>query len=188
MSPEPDDDSVEFHEIAHFARDARSLDAAGFRERHGDHFLVRRGGLSPERRPMRPQVTMALESGRVVRSAPAPVGPPAAADMVVFSVRATGRSPFPRMIAVGRTKNNDVILSDIGISKFHAFFKEEDGKLLLQDADSRNGTFADGRPVPPKKAGKPVEVTSGAKVKFGMLEFWLLNAAGLQDLARRSCP
>lgn len=184
----------EFFEITHFGRDARSLDAAAFRSRHGDHFLVRRGALAPERRPKRPQPTVVWKSARGTATereaapAPAPAGPPATPDLIVFSVRLTGRSPFPHMITVGRTKNNDVILSDIGVSKFHAFFKEEGDALVLQDAESRNGTFAAGLPVPNKKAGPPTRVPSGTKVKFGMLEFWLLNAAGLQDVARRACP
>jgi len=192
MSVESDGDVPEFFEIAHFGRDARSLDLAAFRARHGDHFLVRRGALSPERRPKRPQRTVVFKNvpGAEPTPAPAhpPAGPPASPDLIVFSVRPTGRSPFPHMITVGRTKNNDVILSDVGISKFHAFFKEERGALSLQDAESRNGTFADGVTVPSKKAGKPVEMPSGTKVKFGMLEFWFLDAAGLQDVARRACP
>jgi hypothetical protein len=198
MSVESDDGVPEFLEIAYFARDARSLDLVGFRARHGDSFLTRRGALSPERRPKRPQRTIAMKdvqgaaaAAAAAPPAPAPPpapGPPATPDLIVFPVRPTGRSPFPRMITVGRTKNNDVILSDIGVSKFHAFFKEEGGKVVLQDAESRNGTFADGKPVPTTKLGKAVEVAPGTKVKFGMLEFWLLNAAGLQDLARRSCP
>jgi pSer/pThr/pTyr-binding forkhead associated (FHA) protein len=188
MSGEAEDQIVEFLEIAHFARDARSLDQAGFRARHGDHFLVRRGALSPERRPKRPQHTIALKDAGEIAALSARRGPSPSPDLVVFPVRTTGRSPFPRIITVGRTKNNDVILSDIGVSKFHAFFKDEDGKLVLQDAESRNGTFADGLPVPTKKLGKPSDVAPGTKVKFGMLEFWLLDAADLQELARRTFP
>src|SRR5580692_10071677 len=182
MSVEPADGVPEFLEIAHFARDARSLDLGAFRARHGDSFLTRRGALSPERRPKRPQRTIAMRDVQAAAAAaaaappvPAPPpaeGPPATPDLIVFPVRPTGRSPFPRMITVGRTKNNDVILSDIGVSKFHAFFKEEGDGLFLQDAESRNGTFVDGKAVPTKKAGKAVPVTTGTKVKFGMLEFW----------------
>lgn len=188
MSGESEDEINEFFELAHFARDARSLDTEAFRARHGVHFLVRRGALSPERRPKRPQHTIALKDGLPADATTARRGPSPSPDLVVFPVRTTGRSPFPSIITVGRTKNNDVILSDIGVSKFHAFFKEEDGKLFLQDAESRNGTFAAGLPVPTKKIGKPSDVVPGTKVKFGMLEFWLLDAADLQDLARRTFP
>jgi pSer/pThr/pTyr-binding forkhead associated (FHA) protein len=74
------------------------------------------------------------------------------------------------------------------VSKFHAFFKEEDGKLLLQDADSRNGTRVDDQPVARKKASKGTVVGPGMKIGFGLLDFWLLDAAGLRDLARQSYP
>jgi hypothetical protein len=188
MTVESDDDITEFLGITHFARDARALDVDAFRARHGEYFLVRRGALAPERRPKRPQLTISLKDGLAATNEPARTGPPASMDLIVFPVRATGRSPFPHMITVGRTKNNDVILSDIGVSKFHAFFKEEGGKVLLQDAESRNGTFASGLPVPTNKLGKPTVVAPGTKLKFGMLEFWLLNAAGLQELTRRACP
>ena len=189
MSGETEDAIQEFLAISHYARDARSLDADAFRARYGAHFLVRRGALSPERRPQRPQHTIALKDGLDVAASGARRGPTPTPDLVVFPVRATGRSPFPSIITVGRTKNNDVILSDIGVSKFHAFFREEgDGRLVLQDAESRNGTFANGLPVPTKKLGKPSDVVPGTKVKFGMLEFWLLDAADLQDLARRAFP
>jgi hypothetical protein len=184
------DEHREFLPITQLTGDARALDLPAFRARHGEYFLVRSGPLSPDRRPPRPQRTIvmkdldsAMRDGDV--AAPAP-GPRPGADLIVFPVRPSGRSPFPHMITVGRTKNNDVILSDIGVSKFHAFFKEESDGLFLQDAESRNGTFVDGKAVPTKKAGKAVPVTTGTKVKFGMLEFWLLRAAELQDLARRA--
>jgi FHA domain-containing protein len=190
MSVESDGDLPEFLELARFAKDARSLDGDAFRARHGEHFLVRRGALSPERRPKRPQQTLAIKDVKDLAAAvaAAAAGPPATPELVVFPVRATGRSPFPRMITVGRTKNNDVVLSDIGVSKFHAYFKEEGGKLTLQDAESRNGTFANGETVATNKLGKPAVVLPGTKVKFGMLEFWLIDAAGLQDVARRTFP
>lgn len=130
------DDPREFLELAHFAKDARALDGDGFRARHGEHFLVRRGALSPERRPMRPQRTLALKDLRELVPA-GPAGPPAIPELVVFPVRVTGRSPFPRMITVGRTKNNDIILSDVGVSKFHAYFREEGGKLTPSRTPSR---------------------------------------------------
>jgi hypothetical protein len=173
--------------IEQFAKDARTLDAVAFRARHGDRFLVHRGPLEPERRVKRPMRTAVFLDG-VPLAAPARVGPPPSADLLVFLVRQTGRSPFPRIITIGRTRNNDVVLPDVMISKFHAFFKEEDGKLLCQDAESRNGSFVDGKRAPSTKGGKGLEIGSGARVKFGLLEFWFLCAAELQELARRSCP
>ncbi len=179
--------------IDHFARDARA-DLALFQARYGSYFLVRNGPLAPERRPKRPQVTVVMRGLGAAKSDPPNEGAPpkaasgrpsqAQAEIFVFPIRRTGRSPYPSMITVGRTKNNDIVLADVGISKFHAFFKEEDGKLVLHDAESRNGTTVDDAPAPTAKAGKPATVTRGSKVRFGLLEFWVVDAAGLQELAR----
>ena len=46
-------------------------------------------------------------------------------------------------ITVGRTANNDIMLKHGSISKFHATFEEAD-RLLLRDADSKNGTSVNG--------------------------------------------
>src|SRR5687768_1972368 len=43
-------------------------------------------------------------------------------DAAVFLVRATGRCAFPDFISVGRTKQNDIVIPDDSVSKFHAFF------------------------------------------------------------------
>jgi hypothetical protein len=186
MSLEADDIPEPFG-IDHFADDAHRLAPESFLEKHGDAFLVRRGPLEAGRRPLRPQRTMVIEN-RAITVAMTTKGPPANPNLVVIAVQHTGRSPYPSMITVGRTRNNDVILADVVVSKFHAYFKEEGGKLLLQDSDSRNGTWLDGKPVPNSKQGKPVEIQSGAKIKFGLLDFWFLDAAALQDLVRRACP
>jgi FHA domain len=173
--------------IEHFADDSHRLDATAFKGRHGDAFLVRRGSLDPGRRPERPQRTVVMEEVLTLPDAPLK-GPRPSKNLLVIPVVATGRSPYPSMVTVGRTRNNDVVLPDVVVSKFHAFFRVEGGKFFVQDADSRNGTWVDGKPVPAKNAGKPVLVPSGARMKFGLLDFWFLSAAGLQDLVRRSCP
>jgi FHA domain len=173
--------------IEHFAQAARALEAEAFLARYGDRFLIHQGPLEPERRVKRPMRTAIMLSGGPLLD-PGTPGPPPGADLLVFPLRQTGRSPYPRIITVGRTKNNDVVLPDAMISKFHALFKEADGKLLCQDADSRNGSFVDGKRAPTTKGGKGLEVGAGSRVKFGLLEFWFVSGTELQELARRSFP
>jgi FHA domain len=185
MSLEADDLPQPFS-IEHFADEAHRLSADEFEAKHGNAFLVRKGALESGRRPQRPQRTMVIQERPPIPIAALP-GPRPNKGLIVIPVEHTGRSPYPSMITVGRTRNNDVVLPDVVVSKFHAFFREEEGKYLLQDGDSRNGTFIDGRPVG-AKAGKPCAVPSGSRVTFGLLDFWFLDAKGLQDLARRSCP
>ena len=47
---------------------------------------------------------------------------------------------FPEMITVGRTGNNDIVIPDATVSKFHAYFRVTDKGLEIVDAGSRNGT------------------------------------------------
>jgi len=97
------------------------------------------------------------------------------------------------MITVGRTRNNDIVLPDESVSKFHAFFREADAteppapadgprRMLLQDAGSRNGTLFNGGPVPTAKQGDPLVVSMGGQVRFGLVELTFLDAAGLREL------
>ena len=168
--------------LSHFTADARLLDEKAFAERHGAAFLIQDGAVDPERRAFRPQQTVVFRAPDPRQSRPDSTAP--ARLLLVYPVRTTGRSPFPRIITVGRTKNNDIVLADISISKFHAFFKEEAGQFFLTDGESRNGTFLDGEPAPTAKQGKPLAVKLGAKLKFGGLELRFVDAAELRTLVR----
>jgi hypothetical protein len=140
-------------------------------------FLV---GDSPLIRPAGPQRTMMLSPVNVAQAA-APETPPGPATAVVLAVRKV-QDAFPNMITVGRTPNNDLVLSDIQISKFHAFFRVTDGsKYELVDVGSRNGTWLRGRPV--GKEGQAV--TLGDQVRFARLEFLFFDAGACWDAVRR---
>lgn len=89
---------------------------------------------------------------------------------------------FPAMITVGRTPNNEIVLHDVEVSKFHAWFRVADGRVELVDANSRNGTFVGHERLPPKE---PRIVATGSTLRFGSLELQLLDAARCWDhLAR----
>lgn len=45
---------------------------------------------------------------------------------------------------IGRSEENDVVLKDEGVSRFHARLLYDNGSLWLQDAGSRNGVFVNG--------------------------------------------
>lgn len=49
--------------------------------------------------------------------------------------------PEDRSLKVGRAEDNDIIVRDDGVSRFHAEFMLNNGSLWLQDAGSRNGVF-----------------------------------------------
>ena len=178
--------------IDYFVEDSRVLDAGAFTARYGNGFLVHEGPLEPARRPMRPQRTIVLEPGALPATLDPdgtkptePTRPLFVRELLVFPIVSTGRSPFPRMVTVGRTKNNDIVVADVAISKFHAFFKEEGGRFYLQDAGSRNGTRLNGEQVPEAKHGKHVEATSGSAIRLGEIEFTFMSGADLYALANK---
>jgi hypothetical protein len=89
---------------------------------------------------------------------------------------------FPSMITVGRTKNNDVVLIDLMVSKFHAYFRLVDGAWLLADAGSVNGTRIGEVALPPK--GMPQPVHFGDRVTFGDRTLSFLDAAAAWQTLR----
>jgi FHA domain len=80
---------------------------------------------------------------------------------------------FPSMITVGRTKNNDVVLADPRVSKFHAYFRVHDGAWELADAGSVNGTRIGDLVLAPK--GSPQPVHFGDRITFGELALTFLD-------------
>lgn len=44
-------------------------------------------------------------------------------------------------LTIGRAEDNDIILNEEGVSRYHARFLYDNGSLWLQDAGSRNGIF-----------------------------------------------
>jgi hypothetical protein len=191
--------------VEHFVSDCRTLDEAAFRKSHGNAFLIHYGAIDKLRRPEQPQRTQIFKD-----ETPFFMGSPLRmlkTDYLVYPIVWTGRSPYPRMITVGRTRNNDIVLPDESVSKFHAFFREPDETvtaessapgtdpkssgprsetglpaMLLQDAGSRNGTLFNGAPVPSVRQGSPVSVSLGGQVRFGLVELTFLDAQGLREL------
>ncbi|MBI3184422.1 MAG: FHA domain-containing protein [Myxococcales bacterium] len=70
---------------------------------------------------------------------------PRAGQALVFEIQKRGEksNPFLDSITVGRTTNNDVLIDDHSVSRFHAYFKKDNqsGLWKLVDASSSNGTW-----------------------------------------------
>jgi len=49
---------------------------------------------------------------------------------------------------IGREEENAVQLNDERVSRFHAKIQEEDGRIILTDLESTNGTRVNGHPIP----------------------------------------
>lgn len=85
-------------------------------------------------------------------------------------------APFPDMITIGRTPNNDVVLKDSTVSRLHVFFRHRGVTWQIADGGSKNGTFLDGKPLAPRRE---LGVESGQLVKIGDIEVTFYTAEEL---------
>jgi hypothetical protein len=109
-------------------------------------------------------------------------------ESVVFPVLKSRTNAFGRGITVGRTGNNDVVLDDGSVSRFHAWFARVEGQegFLLTDAGSKNGSWVGGARLTPRKA---VPVQDGARLRFGQVEVAFYTASSfVRMLAVRMAP
>jgi hypothetical protein len=124
-------------------------------------------------RTTRPQRTEAFSAEENTESYVGPLpGPPFAAPLVKV------QELYPSMIMLGRTENNDIVVGDTSISKFHAFFRIAPGKIEVADAGSRNGTFVGGKKLEPKQMAL---VKPGDRIRFARLPFQVLDATQCWD-------
>jgi hypothetical protein len=144
-------------------------------------------------RPRAPQRTMDFMAAESTEKSPIPAEVPNSGAVrkthhtpqpvpLVLGIRKVGDA-FRDMITIGRTANNDLVVPDVQVSKFHAFFRMTEGRLELADAGSRNGTFVGETRLVAK--GPTVTVTSGLEIKLGSLRFRVLDAQECWGFIRR---
>lgn len=64
-------------------------------------------------------------------------------------------------IFIGRVRNNDLQIKEKSISRRHILIEKKEGKFFVKDLNSTNGTFVNGKLIPPDisfevKAGTPI--------------------------------
>lgn len=52
--------------------------------------------------------------------------------------------PIGNKLSIGRNRNNQMVLSSRAVSNFHAKIYFEDGRYMVEDMDSTNGTYING--------------------------------------------
>ena len=90
-----------------------------------------------------------------------------AANERLFAVTLRKRSSetYADRISVGRARNKDIVLRDASVSKFHAWFEvDENNRLFVVDAGSRNGTKLNDTRLTPRT---PLLAQSGDEILFG---------------------
>ena len=102
---------------------------------------------------VRPRVRPAPEAGRFL---------PMSVDLEIHELGAVrsylGRPPFE----IGRGDLADLVLRDHEVSRSHARFESRNGVVYVDDLESSNGTFLNGRRVT-----EPIEVREGDAVDVG---------------------
>jgi len=158
--------------------DARRFSQADFEEAHGNAFLML--GSMDLATPDGPGATVVELSISDDPDADVP-----SFDPLVHPICRTGRS-VGHLVSVGRTSNNDVVLPDVSVSRFHAFLKEGvgSGSWSIQDAGSTNGTTVNGRSVPVQGRGVPIALKSGDRVRIGQVDLGFVEAELLVRLLR----
>jgi len=91
--------------------------------------------------------------------------------------------PFEDRVSVGRARNNDIVLRDESVSKFHAWFERNDeGVFYIVDADSTNSTLLNGKPV----TRTPQIVRDGDEIRFGSVPTTLCHPETFWDALART--
>jgi ABC-type multidrug transport system ATPase subunit/pSer/pThr/pTyr-binding forkhead associated (FHA) protein len=82
-----------------------------------------------------------------------------------------GDKPFR---SIGRTPDNDIVLSHPQVSSHHARLHRVQGQLFVEDTGSANGTFVRGHRIPP---GQKIPVQSGEKIYIGPMPLQIEQSA-----------
>lgn len=105
------------------------------------------------------------------------VGP--SSDLQVYPLAKKPGAPFADMITVGRTPNNDVVINDITVSRFHTYFKLRGPEWVICDSGSKNGTFLAGVRLEKRKE-RPI--LTGMPVRMGDVDSTFYIAEDLFDV------
>ena len=98
----------------------------------------------------------------------------------VFELMKTpgSKNPFAMGVTLGRIETNDLVIDDVSISRFHAYFQHDpkSGGWNVVDAESKNGSWLNAVKLL-KNIRTPVG--SGDQLRFGEIKLIFLDAAGL---------
>ncbi len=72
--------------------------------------------------------------------------------------------PLHHALTIGRDRENDIALEDTTVSRRHAILLFSDGRWLVEDRGSANGTFVNGLRVP---YGSPHPLRHGDRIGVG---------------------
>ncbi|MGI9534233.1 MAG: FHA domain-containing protein [Thermodesulfobacteriota bacterium] len=80
-------------------------------------------------------------------------------------------------ISIGRDTENDILINNLAVSRFHAKIHKESGKIIIKDLGSANGTFLNGNKI------EWAEMNTGDLVLIGKHALKLESSNNVQDEA-----
>ncbi|CAN5877429.1 hypothetical protein BH11MYX2_BH11MYX2_15490 [soil metagenome] len=104
-----------------------------------------------------------------------PTSPPAT-DLEVYPLAKKPGASFPDRITIGRTPNNEIVISDQSISRLHAYARTDRRGWVVADAGSKNGSWLDKLTL---DAHKERPIQTKAKLRLGDIDLMFFLA---QDL------
>ena len=72
-----------------------------------------------------------------------------------------GRWPLAQAITnIGRAEDKDIVVDDRWVSRYHAQVRREEGRYVVVDQDSKNGTLVNGQRIagPARARPRPVSI------------------------------
>jgi pSer/pThr/pTyr-binding forkhead associated (FHA) protein len=72
--------------------------------------------------------------------------------------KVTARFPLKVNLTIGREDDNDIHLEEAGVSRHHAMVREAEGKIIIEDLKSTNGTFFKGIRIEKKELNHGDEI------------------------------
>ena len=90
--------------------------------------------------------------------------------LLLRSLQTQQEFPVKGELTVGRSKDSDIHLDDISISRQHARVTAIAGSVIVEDLNSTNGTSVNG-----KKINAPEQLNVGDELRFHKYEFQLAN-------------
>jgi pSer/pThr/pTyr-binding forkhead associated (FHA) protein len=101
---------------------------------------------------------------------------------VVFRDRVLETVPFDRpTLRVGRMPENDLVIDNLAVSRFHARLHLEERRVFLEDAGSENGCVVNGE----RLAGRR-EIAPGDRIAIGKHELRVRSASPAGEPGRKS--
>ena len=174
---------IKISRLGDYIDDCDAFDVQEFGILHGESFFLHHGPVGKLRMPLGLQTTLISEGKGTTPDKP--FNPQA--DFLVFPLRRVqAPTEDDDLIWIGRSENNDVVIPDASISAVHAFIKRgEENEFLIQDMNSKNGTYLNDDPVPAQGMGTAILFESGARIRLGSVSLTFLEVPEFHNLIKR---